>query len=288
MKPFRQRRHAHTRGWRSQDRIWYSAMFLDPVRDFGRAVYLSGNGFRVVGRIGIDDGSGQVVWQRRGVGSGEWSTIAPWRRLASRMDATDREPNAWAPLEGDVWSDLPPPITSVKAVAAPAPSRDDGVRFIGSDHDWPYPGLFLGTNVPATEPREAEARVLRGFRRMELEDDVSLGRRSTSLDLPANFVALMRKCDPEQHKDPQPGDVRAAWVPSPRDNNDWEYALGWWARQGEEDRALFRYRAWNPQWTFEQIGDRERCHPEVARLRYSRAVDRLFELARLPRRLWPA
>jgi hypothetical protein len=115
MKPFRQRRHAHTRGWRSQDRIWYSAMFLDPVRDFGRAVYLSGNGFRVVGRIGIDDGSGQVVWQRRGVGSGEWSTIAPWRRLASRMDATDREPNAWAPLEGDVWSDLPPPITSVKA-----------------------------------------------------------------------------------------------------------------------------------------------------------------------------
>ncbi len=284
-------REPMTRHWMAPDAVnrWYGIEHLTP-RQADRVVHLAGPGWTIVGKMTRESGSGRWAWMEWRPGLGVFVLLTPWRIIRPGVVPQGREPSVWRPVEWEAWPDpLPEPIMGpVQAVADAEPEPDPPP--LPETDDWPYPGVHLGERVPAVDIREAEARVLRGLRRMDLEPKVGLRAMGYASDIPREYFYLMRRVQLaedilEAKRSGRPlttevGAVRAAWTPSRRDNGDWAYALDWWKQIGSGPRHLFRLRAANPPFSWRQIGEREGMSQEGARQAYRRAVEAVFEIAR--------
>jgi hypothetical protein len=278
--------------WMAPDaaEAWYPIHTLTP-RQADRTVHLSGQGWEVVGRLVREPESGRWQWMEWRQGLRQFVLLSPWRLMRAGVVPQGREPSAWRPVAWEVWPDpLPEPIAGpVYAPRPPGPEPDPPP--LPETDDWPYPGVRLGERVPPADDREAEARVLRGLRRMDLEPKVGLHKQGFSADIPREFFHLMRRAqlaedmaDARRRGMPvssEIGNVRSAWTPSRRDNGDWAYALDWWRQLGTFERQLFRYRAANPPFSWRQIGEREGMSGAGAHKAYGRAVAALFAIARV-------
>lgn len=268
--------------------VWYPAWFLDPAKHMGRSVLLSGSGWQVTGRIGVDDKAKIPSWQEWRAFEKRWASLAPWRSDEVIDVRRAGEPTAFRPLEGSVWAgDLPQPIVGwsprpmTTAATFAAHDADPIAQGMRDTDGWPFPGLRLGCRVPPETDKECEARVLRAYRHMASMPRVGIQHRTIAADWPAEWYYIGDRINrQEAAKDGHIGDERVAWVSTRRDATDWDYALDWIKSMRAGPRELIEKRAANPPWSFWQIADRDRTNPDTVRKRYRAAIELAFELAR--------
>lgn len=266
---------------------WYPIRALTP-RHANRPVHLSGQGWVAVGRIMRDAASGRWIWAEWLPAIGRHVMLAPWRVWREDVPPHGREPCFWRPVEWAPWPEpLPVPIAGPVYHAPPPAPEPEAIE--PETDGWPYPGLALGERVPPRSLQEAEARVLRGLRRMDLESEAGIVQRGYATDIPREFYVLMRRHQmaedmAEARRLGHPlateiGAVRAAWIPTRRDNGDWDYALDWWRQLPGWGRRLIQFRAANPPFSWRQIGEREGESHTQSRKRYRTAIEALFRIA---------
>ncbi len=263
--------------WHAPDdgRPWY------PVAGFDRinvAIEVAtGGAAHLVVKLAKHPSHQRLMWWDR-LKSGDWAPLVPWRHPSKGPSLDDRYPLSWRPLDGAVWPhSLPDPLAGpVSKPTPPEPVEPPGFE---ETDGWPYPQLRLGCRLPPLSMQEAEARVLRGLRRMQSLARVGHAPRLLSGDWPLYWYQMMRRLEDAERSDSHIGDVRVAWFPSRRDNTDWDYALDWWRQIDGERRHIIELRAANPVFSWRFIGERNRTSPETARQRYLAAMDRIFAIA---------
>ncbi|MGE3064146.1 MAG: hypothetical protein AB7K67_01050 [Hyphomicrobiaceae bacterium] len=269
--------------------LWYPIGYLT-LAHADRTVHLAGQGWEVVGRLSLDPASRLWAWMEWHAGLGQYLLLTPFRIVPDGALRHRREPTAWRPVEWEAWPEPLPEALIGPIYREPEPGPEPDPPPLPETDDWPYPGLRLGERVPPVCEREAEARVLRGLRRMEMEPNPGLRTLAYASDIPREFYHLMRRH--QQAEDAaearrrglpvtaEIGAVRSAWTPSRRDNGDWHYALDWWRQLTAFERQLFRFRAANPPFSWRQIAERVGGSKDTVRGNYLRAVDKLTVIAR--------
>jgi hypothetical protein len=280
---------AHIAGWMAPDagRPWFPIAGLTRVNV---SVELSlENGFEITGKLAKHPETLRWFWWELRPNAKAYVILMPYRSPGKPAGTRhDRTPVAWRPLPGVLWPDpLPSPLTG-PVPPPPAPPAEIEPPPLPEVDDWPYPGLRLGERVAPASEQECEARVLRALRRMDHEPRVGLYASRISADYPRELYHLMVRQQLAEdlaealaagRRITDAPDVRVAWTPTRRDNGDWDYALEWWRQLARADRALFRYRAANPSWSWRQIAEAEGQTVSALTGRYARAIARMFAIA---------
>lgn len=69
------------------------------------------------------------------------------------------------------------------------------------------------------------------------------------------------------------------WKPDHRDKQDEVIACRWWKSLGREDQVLLSRRSSDPPGSWREIGEHLGISQQAARLRHSKALDRIYEAA---------
>lgn len=205
--------------------------------------------------------SSRTAWALRDLGGKlidlpEWSWPTAWRPVDLARFPAELPKDTATLLSSPPWHSPPEPTWAPDGPQDPL--------------DWPHAYSEPG----AISKREAEVRVLRGLRTMELQPRVGLRSARDSILLVARGELV-----PEDEDKSKIGAVRLPWKPDSRDAGDWETAVGWWAQLSIPSQDLVWRRSENPPRSFRQLADDQGLTPPQVRALYGEVLDQLHTIA---------
>jgi len=277
---------------------WYA---IAAMQRPGVTIELALNGgVHVEGRLAPHPRNRRLFWWEWRPSLEEFVPLQMWTPPAAPLPerTSDRTPLAWRPWVPGVWPDpLPEPVQGavIRRQEAGRAEQDGAVAshtdvlisdscLLSPEHGWPYPGLALGERTPPRSRQEAEARVLRALRTMNVLPRPRNGgggggcwpREWTVLA--ARLDALERLASGERDTHVPP--VRSTWLATRRDQGDWLYALKWMGGLADAHRRVIRLRAADPPYGWREIARREQIARQDVQQRYEAAIDAVWRAAR--------